>query len=141
MQLNEDAIRGQAEQPEDDGNDTIYGGAGNDVIHGDGGNDTLDGGTGSDVIYTGTGIDTVVLRAGGGNTTLADADLILDFTDGTDILGLDGGLQYGQLTIAQGTGSNSSDTIIKAGSEYLAILTGISVSNISEADFTPVDIA
>ena len=54
---------------------------------------------------------------------------------------MDDGLQYTDLTIAQGTGSNSSDTIISAGSEYLAILTGITASSLTEADFTPVDIA
>jgi hypothetical protein len=53
---------------------------------------------------------------------------------------MDDGMQYTDLTIAQGTGSNSSDTIIKAGSEYLMILTGIDVGLISEADLTPVDI-
>ena len=54
---------------------------------------------------------------------------------------MDDNLQYSQLTIAQGTGGNSGDTIIKVGTEYLAILSGIDVSVLSEADFTPVDIA
>ena len=52
------------------------------------------------------------------------------------MLGLDDGLQYTDLTIAQ----SESDTVISAGSEYLAVLTGISASALSEADFTPVDI-
>ena len=51
------------------------------------------------------------------------------------MFGLDDGLQYTDLTIAQGTGSNSSDTIISKGSEYLAILRGIDVSNINYYDF------
>ena len=54
---------------------------------------------------------------------------------------MDGGLQYTDLTIAQGTGDNANNTIISAGSEYLAILTGISATDLTEADFTPVDIA
>ena len=103
--------------------------------------DTLDGGTGADTITTGSGNDTIVLRVGDGGSTLAAADTITDFTDGTDVLGMDDNLQYSQLTIAQGTGGNSGDTIIKVGTEYLAILTGIDVSVLSEADFTPVDIA
>ena len=53
----------------------------------------------------------------------------------------DDGLQYTDLTIAQGTGSNANNTIISSGSEYLAILTGIDYSDIGEVDFTPVDIA
>ena len=123
------------------GNDKLYGGAGNDDLYGDEGDDTLDGGTGADTIYTGSGSDTVVLRTGDGGSTLAAADIIKDFTDGTDVLGMDDGLQYADLTISQGTGDNASDTIISSGSEYLAILQGISVSALSEADFTPVDIA
>ena len=120
--------------------DTLYGEAGNDVLVGSYGDDTLDGGTGADTIYSGGGSDTIVLRVGDGGSTLAAADTITDFTDGSDVLGMDDGMQYTDLTIAQGTGSNSSDTIISAGSEYLMILTGIDVSALSEADFTPVDI-
>jgi len=121
-------------------NDILYGESGNDILVGTGGNNTLDGGTGADTIYSGGGSDTIVLRVGNGGSTLAAADTITDFTDGTDVLGMDDDLQYTDLTIAQGTGSNSSDTIISAGSEYLMILTGIDVSALSEADFTPVDI-
>ncbi|MDB4830592.1 hypothetical protein OAH41_05570 [Paracoccaceae bacterium] len=54
---------------------------------------------------------------------------------------MDNGLQYTDLTITQGTGDNANDTIISSGSEYLAILQGIDISALSEADFTPVDIA
>ena len=128
----------------DSGNDTddnLYGQAGDDVLIGTIGDNILDGGTGADTIYSGSGSDTIVLRAGDGGSALTDADTISDFTDGSDVLGLDDGLRYTDLTIAQGTGSNSSDTIISAGSEYLAILRGIDVSLLSEADFTPVDIA
>jgi Ca2+-binding RTX toxin-like protein len=152
------------------GSDTIYGGAGNDIIagndqivesdnatvnakdnlYGEAGDDTLfgtdsdnilDGGAGSDKIYSGNGSDTIVLRAGDGGSTLAAADTINEFTDGSDVLGMDDDLQYSQLTIAQGSGSNSNDTIIKYGSEYLAILKNIDVDLLTEADFTPVDIA
>ena len=81
------------------------------------------------------------MRVGDGGSTLADADTITDFADGTDVLGMDDNLLFSELTIAQGTYSNSNDTIISKGSEYLAILTGIDASVLSEADFTPVDIA
>ena len=52
---------------------------------------------------------------------------------------MDDGLAYTDLEIAQ----SGSDTVIsiKSSSEYLAVLTGIDVSVLSEfADFTPVDI-
>ena len=114
---------------------------GNDVLIGTTGDNLLDGGTGADTIYSRSGSDTIVLRLGDGGSTLATADTIEDFTDGSDKLGLDNNLQYSDLTISQGTGSNSGDTIISKGSEYLAILTGINASVLSEVDFTPVDIA
>ena len=72
---------------------------------------------------------------------MADADKITDFANGTDMLGLDDGLLYTDLTIAQGTGSNSSDTIISAGAEYLAILEGFDVADLDQDDFIAVDIA
>ena len=122
------------------GNDNLYGGAGDDELYGAAQDDLLDGGTGKDVLSGGEGSDTFIIRLGDGSATIANADTITDFTDGSDVLGLDDGLQYTDLTIAQGTGSNSSNTIISKGSEYLAILTGIDVSALSEADFTPVDI-
>ena len=121
--------------------DTLSGGAGNDHLYGDQGDDTLDGGTGADKYSGGDGADTFIMRVGDGGSTLADADTIADFADGSDVFGMDDNLQFSQLTIAQGTGSNSSDTIISKGSEYLAILSGISASVITEADFTPVDIS
>ena len=85
----------------------------------------------------------IILRAGDGGSTLTAADIITDFTNGTDVLGLDDGLQYTDLNITQGTGDNANNTIIsvKSGWEYLAILNNIDVSLIDEADFTPVDIA
>ena len=140
-----------------DGDDTLYGGAGNDTLVAGSGDDIVDGGAGADTLTgdgntdTGNGVDydrggaagsdTFILRVGDGGSTLADADTITDFTDGSDKLGMDDNLQFSQLTIAQGTYSNSNDTIISKGSEYLAILTGIDASVLSEADFTPVDIA
>jgi Ca2+-binding RTX toxin-like protein len=114
---------------------------GDDVLIGTTGDNLLDGGTGADTIYSRSGSDTIVLRLGDGGNTLATADTVVDFTDGSDKLGLDNNLQYSDLTISQGTGSNSGDTIISKGSEYLAILTGINASVLSEVDFTPVDIA
>ena len=98
--------------------------------------DLLDGGTGKDVLSGGEGSDTFIIRLGDGSATIANADTITDFTDGSDVLGLDDGLQYTDLTIAQGTGIYSSDTFISKGSEYLAIVQNISVNNLTVLDFT-----
>ena len=123
------------------GHDTLIGGDGNDNLRGSHGNDQIDGGTGSDTITTGSGLDKIILRIGDGGNTLSDADIITDFTDGSDNFGLDGGLLFSQLVIAQGSGAYASDTIISKGSEYLAILQGIDASLLSDADFETVDIA
>ena len=123
------------------GHDTLIGGDGNDNLRGSHGNDQIDGGTGSDTITTGSGLDKIILRIGDGGNTLSDADIITDFTDGSDNFGLDGGLLFSQLVIAQGSGAYASDTIISKGSEYLAILQGIDESLLSDVDFETVDIA
>jgi Ca2+-binding RTX toxin-like protein len=123
------------------GNDILFGNAGNDDLRGRDGNDQIDGGSGSDNITTGSGLDKIILRIDDGGNTLSDADIITDFTDGSDNFGLDGGLLFSQLVIAQGSGAYASDTIISKGSEYLAILQGIDASLLSDADFETVDIA
>ena len=141
-----------------DSNDTLYGGAGDDALYGGAGDDILDGGTGRDVLsgegsasgdgstYSDepqelwggpAGSDTFVTRAGDGSTDLAQADVITDFGDGSDQIGLDG-INYNELTIAQGTGDNANDTIVSYGAEYLFIIKNVSVSNITDLDFTPV---
>ena len=123
-------------------NHTFYGGAGDDTLKGGVGDDTLDGDIGADTITTGNGSDTIVLRSGSGGDSLTDADTIKDFTDGTDVFGLDNKLVFGNLSISQGTGSNSSHAIIRVGSsgEFLALVENINASSLTEADFTPVSI-
>jgi Ca2+-binding RTX toxin-like protein len=124
---------------------TLYGGAGNDRLVGEDGDDTLDGGTGADIISTGAGSDTIVIRSGDGGASITDADTVetydgyAGFTDGSDIIGLDG-LQYSELTVEQGTGSYSGDVIIKitATGEFLIVIKGVSVSSITSADFNAI---
>jgi hypothetical protein len=113
----------------------------NDILSGTDANDQIDGGTGKDTITTGSGADKIILRIGDGGTELMNADIITDFTDGSDNFGLTNGLSFDDLTRAQGTGSYSNDTIISYGTEYLAILQNIDVSLLTEADFETVDIA
>jgi parallel beta-helix repeat protein len=96
-----------------DGNDVLYGDNGNDWLYGDNGNDVLYGGKGNDVLTGGgSGTDTFVLAPGEGT------DLITDFKVGTDLIGLSGGLKFGQLSIRQqGSQSlivNTSDNLVLA---------------------------
>ncbi|SVD32420.1 uncharacterized protein METZ01_LOCUS385274, partial [marine metagenome] len=134
-----------------DGN-TLYGGAGDDALFGGYGDDTLDGGTGSDILTGGNGNDTFVIRTGDGSTNVEDADIVTDFGEnGTDLIGLDNGLTFDQLTIEQGTGTyatkknNINNVLIKvtATGEVLLVLHaggGLSASDITDLDFTEVDI-
>src|SRR6476620_4644333 len=136
----------------DNGNDTLSGGLGNDVVRGGKENDLLSGNEGNDVLFGDSGADTL---SGGdgedifaigrvqnnsfkGNSSLGNADLIADFSLGTDLIGLDGGLQFQQLNIYQGTGDLARDTIVRDNvtGEYLAILKGINSSSITAANFT-----
>lgn len=64
------------------------------------------------------------------------ADVIMDFEDGTDQIGLDG-ISFNDLTIAQGTGGYANDTIVSHGAEYLFIIKNVSAANITDLDFTP----
>ena len=105
------------------GFNSIDGGAGNDLIRGGGSNDRLTGGAGRDtfVLATGEGFDTIV-----------------DFKVGQDWLGLVNNLRVEQLTIAQGTGKNSNDTLINFtnGNEALALLSGVQAEKITPDIFT-----
>ena len=115
------------------------GGAGNDTIFGGKGEETLNGGTGQDFMHGGLGIDTFVIKSGYGGSSISDADVVYDFTDGTDIIGmLD--LNYSDLKIEQGTGSYSSHVVVKTivSGEFLLIIQSISLSNIDYNDFSAI---
>ncbi|MBD2185688.1 hypothetical protein H6G03_32270, partial [Planktothrix sp. FACHB-1375] len=123
------------------GRDAVYGGKGNDVIHGgkdddlisgDVGNDLLVGDLGNDTLIGGAGEDVFVLDAATG------VDAIVDFQAGQDRLGLFGGLKFEQLAIAQGTGINAQNTLVRiaANQELLAILSDVSASSITNSAFT-----
>lgn len=121
------------------GNDSLYGNGGDDTLIASGGNDTLDGGEGADTLTGGAGIDTFIIRAGDGGSSISDADTITDFTDGTDLIGMSG-LEYSQLTIEQGTGDYANHVVVKKTDtgEFLVIIQNISLSSISNADFSAI---
>ena len=119
----------------------IFGGSGNDTIYGGVGDDTLDGGTGKDIITTGSGSDEIYLRIGDGGNALSDADIITDFTDGSDTFGLTNGLSFGDLTRRKVLATMPMTALSHRALEYLAILRNIDVSHLTEADFVNVDIA
>ncbi|MEG3857172.1 Ig-like domain-containing protein [Microcoleus sp. Z1_C4] len=109
------------------GNDTLFGGADNDTLTGGKGNDLLDGGMGNDSLIGGSGNDIFALKAGQG------FDIIADFTLGQDLIGLSGGLSFGQLEITQ----NTQGTLIKnlLTGEQLGVMVGVSANAITSANF------
>ncbi|UZQ54514.1 hypothetical protein OOK60_00070 [Trichothermofontia sichuanensis B231] len=103
------------------GDDNLYGGDGNDVLFGDRGNDVLTGGTGSDIFVIGPDTDT---------------DVITDFQNGVDVIGLIGGLNYENLDIYQ----EGVNTILRnrTTQAVIATLQGVNASLLSPSDFTAV---
>jgi len=115
------------------GKDTLFSLAGDDFLAGDNGSDTLSGGPGNDTLTGGNGGDTFVLAAGEGT------DTITDFQNGPDRIGLSD-VTFGQLSIAQGTSTNASNTLISitSSNELLASLTGVQSDMLSSGDFVTV---
>jgi Ca2+-binding RTX toxin-like protein len=143
-----------------DTNDRLYGGAGNDSLYGGAGDDLLDGGSGRDVLSgegaaqgDGTyladelqellggsaGSDTFVIRAGDGGSSISGADVIMDFEDGDDIIGMSG-LNYSDLTVEQGSGDYSNHVVVKKTDtgEFLTIIQNINISAIDDNDFSAI---
>ncbi|MEG4072392.1 calcium-binding protein [Microcoleus sp. Pol14C2] len=126
-----------------DGNDSFSGDAGDDILSGDRGSDTLTGGEGSDIFVLGR----VGTSPGGngflttGGREIGDADVIRDFNPG-DSIGLAGGLNFTELEIFQGQGSNSSNTIIRdrQTGEFLAVLIDVRSNSLDESRFTTAQI-
>ena len=119
------------------GHDQLFGQAGDDRLVGDDGDDTLNGGTGRDVLIGGAGSDRFFLIPGVtgdlSEIRFAGHDLIRDYQDGLDRLVLTNGLSFNDLTINQsGANTRIRET---ATNQTLAILNGITASNITQHDF------
>lgn len=111
------------------GNDSLIGGTGDDWLYGGDGNDTLFGGAGYDFMSGGAGNDVFVLAPE------AAYDWISDFTVGEDKLQLTGGLSFGALTIAQGTGDRLNDTLLSIGGNQIAVIAGVQANTLTTASF------
>jgi glycerophosphoryl diester phosphodiesterase len=111
------------------GNDSLIGGTGDDWLYGGDGNDTLVGGSGYDFLSGGAGNDVFVLAPE------AAYDWIGDFTVGQDLIRLTGGLSFGQLSVAQGTGDRANDTLLSIGGNQIAVLAGVQANTITASSF------
>ncbi len=117
-------IVGQDDRLQED--DPLTGGNGSDRVYG---NDGLIGGDGNDSLYgRSQQADLFVLESGMGYT-------IIDFEDGTDSIGLAGGLSFDDLAIVR----MGLDTRINFEGKTLATLQGIDSTLINVDDFTVVN--
>ena len=113
--------------------DIILAGNGNDLLHGGKGDDTVDGGIGLDVIIGEQGDDVLI---GGPDADIFNFaahhgnNIIVDFEDGIDAIGLDNGLSFEQLTISQ----IGNDTRISV-DQFSVTLQGVTQSVIGVDDF------
>ena len=116
------------------GADSLSGNAGNDTLRGGVGNDTLFGGLGRDRIFGNEGADTFVIQSG----TTPNRDIIVDYTDGVDKIGLSGGLTFSDLTIQESAGNGL--IIETSTNNTLAVLEGVNplVTTIDATDFVTV---
>jgi Ca2+-binding RTX toxin-like protein len=120
-----------------DGNDDLYGGTGDDELNGGTGDDNLYGNQGNDRLTGGQGTDLYVLQAQGnnqGNNSAISNNVITDYTDGEDQIGLIGTLTFDDLSIVQ----VNSDTVVKVAEteEIVATLLNVNADLFSSEDFT-----
>lgn len=119
------------------GNDTLFAKGGDDVVLGGNGNDAIDGGTGDDILFGGNGKDT--LKGGNGIDTFVLApgsgvDVIKDFIDGIDHLGLVNDLSFDQLQFVR----KGSSTVIRSSGQDLAVVNGMKPNQFTATDFVSV---
>jgi len=111
----------------DIGNDTMYGGKGNDILSGGAGDDFLSGDVGDDTLSGGSGSDVFLLNQSLGS------DIITDFRQGEDLIGLNSDLSFEQLSIS----SSNNETLISVTdtNQLLATLNGVVGGTLDANDF------
>ncbi len=157
-QLGNDIIRGGRGADRVVGNggqDILYGGGGADVIFGGVGVDVLIGGKRNDILIDGRGYDsdaaagerTNLCIGGAGSDTFvlglfSDRRFIRtrirDFEVGVDVIGLDRGLSFSDLTIV--SSRDDSGVVIKTETQVMAFLKNVSVTEITRESFVSVSV-
>jgi hypothetical protein len=109
-------------------NDILNGGLGDDILNGGLGDDILNGNEGSDILLGGEGSDIFVIELG------QQRDIIMDFTDGLDRIGLSNGITFEDLTVV-----DDNNTLIKdKNNQAIAVFLGVDASAISADDFVTI---
>ncbi|TQV83304.1 cadherin-like domain-containing protein [Denitrobaculum tricleocarpae] len=117
------------------GDSTIFmGGSLNDDFFGGAGDDLLRGGSGADSLTGGAGADIFAYARGDGGNSLNLADLLTDFEDGIDKIGLEDGLLFSDLTISADASDRAVVSVVDTG-ELLVVLDGLSSDLVDEQDF------
>ena len=142
----DDTLRGQA------GDDSLWGGEGNDQLNGGAGQDDLRGGSGDDVLIDadvgdrftgGSGRDEFRI----GNGRLPDGPkitifppapdfIVTDFTVGEDVLTLNFGITFDDLTFLD---TENGVMISSQRQEGLVLLEGVKAADLTESDFRFAD--
>ncbi|WP_293296581.1 MULTISPECIES: S8 family serine peptidase [unclassified Microcoleus] len=122
-----------------DGNDVMLGGQGNDILIGGAGSDVLNGDRGQDILTGGDGNDAFLLILDSTATSIDKADVITDFRSG-DSFGLTEGITFSTLTFESVSLRLDGDTpvtstAIKQGNNYLAVVSGVAQSVLTENVF------
>ncbi|MBF2084406.1 hypothetical protein [Thermoleptolyngbya sp. C42_A2020_037] len=110
------------------GNDVLCGNNGNDTLYGGNGRDMCWGGAGRDTYYGGAGRDTFVLDL------LRGVDVIKDYKDGTDKIGLTNGIVYELLDIKK-EGKHSG---IYLGDQKLGVVENTRPRDLTADDFKSI---
>lgn len=103
--------------------DILTGSVGDDLIEGFKYRDVLVGGLGNDVLTGGNGKDTFVLSADSGT------DMITDYKDDYDVIGLANSLTYSDLSFA------GNDILLAGTNNVLATLPGVDTTTLTATDF------
>lgn len=117
-----------------DGNDLLRGGKNNDLLFGGEGNDQLVGDFGQDILTGNAGNDLFILRVNTSGTSVADADVIADFTAGQDAIALTNGLGFAEIAL-DALGSNTAIRIVATG-QILGVVSGVQPTALSAGNFT-----
>ncbi len=118
------------------GNDLLYGGQEGDSLFGGEGVDTLSGDYGTDFLQGDHGDDLFLLRRETATYNRIEADIIGDFGNGSDRIGLTGGLREADLRFiagGDGFGYTPFDTVLQvnATGEYLGVVIGTTPGQLS----------
>ncbi len=112
------------------GDDAIVGDSGADALFGDDGGDTLDGGGSDDHLRGGVEADAFLFYGVWGD------DVIYDFEDGSDVIGLlDMNWQDLDSDAADGDGDGQRDDVVLFNNDSSITILNMTVAQVDEEDF------